>query len=223
MLFEYPAKAAYGKILPKNKIYEHASPSRSVRDLFVEQVDQIIWKFKLAPETINVPATNAVPEIQIFSITLKGDSLKEDILRCIDGAIPFPILFELTHGARCKMVAAYKRPSEADSRKWVVGNYFASEWLPADTQRVRLPVALDLASLYSALLSSLLPHAALPGEGMSARIGRIELIRQRQREVDKLTSQLEREKQFNRKVEINANIRNLKSEIAALSSAGQVA
>ena len=54
----------------------------------------------------------------------------------MDQAIAFPILFEITvptsgtatssgrAHARIRTSAAYKRPSEADSAKWVVGDYF---------------------------------------------------------------------------------------------------
>ncbi len=87
MLFAYPQKAAYGRVLPKTKIYQYAGASTAIKDLFVRQVDQIAWAYKLAPETINIPATKAVPEIQIFTIALKTGELKQDVLRCIDKAI----------------------------------------------------------------------------------------------------------------------------------------
>ena len=54
VLFDYPKSAAFGRVLPKNKIYEHASPSTAVKDLFVRQVEQIVWQYKLAPETVNL-------------------------------------------------------------------------------------------------------------------------------------------------------------------------
>ncbi|MFZ4504556.1 MAG: DUF4391 domain-containing protein, partial [Methylovulum sp.] len=87
-LFHYPNAATLGRKLPKNKIYEHAKPSTAVRELFVSQVDKIIWQYKLAPETVNLPAKPNVPEIQIFTLALKTPELSEDVLRCIDQAIP---------------------------------------------------------------------------------------------------------------------------------------
>ena len=87
--------------------------------------------------------------------------LTEDILNCIDNAIAFPIFFEVTapasKGDRVKVITAYKRPSEADAAKWVVGDYFATNWLPADTTRSPLPVALNLASLDEQMLRQLMP------------------------------------------------------------------
>ena len=91
----YPAQAAFGRTLPKNKVYEHSGANTRLKDLFVRQVEQIVWAFKLAPETIRLPARPGVPEIQVFSLQLKTPELHRDVLRCIDGAIPFPIMFEL--------------------------------------------------------------------------------------------------------------------------------
>ena len=114
-LFAYPPNAAFGRVLPKSKIYERAQPTAKVKELFVRQVEQIVWQYKLAPETINVEGTLAAPEIQVFSITLKNDELKLDVLHCIDQAIPFPLIFELHHAGNVNPIATYKRPNEADA------------------------------------------------------------------------------------------------------------
>ena len=58
--FDYPKAAAFGRVVPKSRIYEHAGVGTALRDLFVTQVDQIVWTYKLAPETINLAATKAV-------------------------------------------------------------------------------------------------------------------------------------------------------------------
>lgn len=217
VLFDYPKSAAFGRVLPKNKIYEHASPSTAVKNLFVRQVEQITWQFKLAPETVNLKGTPAVPEIQIFSITIKTGELKNDVLQCIDRAIPFPILFELRYEGKIRAVAAFKRPSDADKSKWVVSDYFESAWLPGEVPRTALPVVFDLEALYSRLLAPLMPFPARPGEGLQACVERMEQIRSRQRELDKCEARLRKEKQFNRKVAINAELRALKQEIKTLT------
>lgn len=83
---QLPQAGRVGRTLPKNKIYEHSSANTRLKDMFVEQVEQIVWRYKLAPETTNLPAKPDVPEIQIFAIQLKTPELHHDVLRCIDGA-----------------------------------------------------------------------------------------------------------------------------------------
>jgi hypothetical protein len=217
-LFNYPKQALFGRVLPKNKIYQHAAPSPAVKELFVQQVEQIVWQYKLAPETINLSAKPGIPEIQIFDISLKSPNLDEAVLRCIDKAIPYPIFFQLRYNDRIKMVAAYKRINEADSEKWVVDGYFASDWFPQASERQSLPVALDLGLLYEQLLRQLLPSPPRTGEALKDQIERLSLLQSKQNEYQKLEAKLHKEKQFNRKVELNAQLRTLKATLDTLKS-----
>ncbi len=222
-LYVYPEKAAFGRVLPKSKIFAFGKVSRRLKDRFAAEVERIVWQFKLAPETTNLPAGPGVTEIQVFTVCLKPGihGLTEDILRCIDDAIGFPIIFEVftrqTKGDRVKAIAAYKRPSEADSNKWVVGDYFSTDWLAGDTTRSPLPAALNLASLYEQVLRQLMPVAGKPGETLDALAERHRLMAAKQRELAKLELQLRREKQFNRKVAINAHLRAVKAEVDKLA------
>lgn len=215
--FDYPKAAAFGRVVPKSRIYEHAAVGAALKDLFVTQVDQIVWKYKLAPETTNLAATKTVSEIQVFGISLRTGKLDEEVLRAIDRAIPFPLIFELSWSGKRKAVAAFKRPSDADPTKWVVSAYFAADWAPDDAPRLPLPVALNLGGLYDALLTALMPEAAGSGEDIQARVARMEAIQAKTREVDRIKARLAREKQFNKRVAINAELRAARQELERLS------
>lgn len=214
--FDYPSAAAFGRVLPKSKVYGYAKASKKLRQLFVDQVDQIVWAYKLAPETINLDATKAVAEIQIFRISLRTAELDECILRAIDKAVAFPIIFELNHSGKSKVTAAFKRPSEADSTKWVVSEYFDSDWEPGDREREALPSSLNLAKLYEQLLGELLPDCACVDGPIEVRVERVEAVRSKQREVNRIKARLAREKQFNKKVAINAELRAVTNELKSL-------
>lgn len=218
VLFSFPAQARVARAVPKSKIYEHGPVTSVLRDKFVGQVEQITWAYKLAPETINLPARGGVTEIQVFDITQKTSELDHDVLRAIDRAIPLPIIFQLHHEQCTRMVAAYKRPSEADASKWVVDDYFASGWLPVDSPHQALPITLDLQGLYEQLLRSLLPSPARPGESLLMQLQRLNRLRSLHSEHAKLDARLHKEKQFNRKVALNAQLRKIQNEIAELSA-----
>ncbi|PKK89284.1 MAG: DUF4391 domain-containing protein [Candidatus Wallbacteria bacterium HGW-Wallbacteria-1] len=217
-LFDYPRNATFGRVVPKSKIYEHANPSASIKSLFVQQIEQIIWRYKLAPETINISATPSLPEIQIFSIILKEGELRTEALRCIDQAIPYPIIFELCFDGKVKPIAAFKRPNEADAAKWVISEYFHGGWVSVDTPRKPLPMVFDFDALYGHLLMPLMPYPTRPGEDLYNQVKRMELIGLRQRELQRCEIRLRKEKQFNRKVTINAELRDLKQELEGLTA-----
>lgn len=214
----YPKQAAFGRVLPKNKIYEHSGATPAVRDMFVRQVEQIVWQFKLAPETINLASKPGVPELQIFSIHLKTPELNHDVLRCIDGAIQFPIIFELNFENKLQVIAAFKRPSETGINHWVVSDYFSTQWTSNDSVRVAMPLALDLGVLYEQLLQRLIPLPQRQNETLAELVTRVELLRIKEKEVQKITSKLAKEKQFNRKVEINTQLRAIRQELANLTN-----
>lgn len=220
--FDYPKAALFGRVLPKNKIYEHAGASKRLKQLFVDQVDQITWRYKLAPETINLESSPAVPEIQVFAISLRSKELVDDILRAIDTSIHFPIIFELTHGNKRKAIAAFKRPNEADSGKWVVSSYFGSAWEAENGPRERMPGALNLAALYDRLITGLLPAEVATGEGLASRVTKAEAILAKRRDIARIKARLDREKQFNKKVAINAELRDATNQLKNLTAKGAV-
>jgi hypothetical protein len=236
-LYDWPRAAAFGRVIPKTKIYEHAGANTGLKDLFVREVDQIVWSHKLAPETVNLTATKQVAEIQVFRITARTATLDRDVLRAIDKAIPFPLIFEVAHGGRVRLAVAYKRPSEADSARWVVGDYFQGDWLPEDAPRAALPVALNMGALYERLLEPLvtgqtarlisgmgeapqtpfIPSEAERPVSLEGRIAHAEAIERQTREVERIKARLRREKQFNKRVAINAELRAAKQELERLT------
>ena len=243
-LTTWPRAAHFGRVIPKNKIYEHAGANTALKDLFVQQIEQIIWDYKLAPETINIPADTKTSEIQIFRINLKSSHLDHKVLQAIDKAIPFPILFELSYRDQIKLAAAYKRRSESDSTRWVIGRYFESGWQPEEAERKPLPIARNLSALYEQLLSPLVDASSTVEDrprsadrvqeappayrvsrqdgpetdnlSLEQRIALAESIEAKQKEIAKIRSRLNREKQFNKRVAINAELRDAKEKLQAL-------
>ena len=215
-MFCYPPQTLFNRVLPKSKIYAHAKPGRAVKELFVSRIGEIVWKHKLSPETLMLPARRGITEIQVFEIALKTEECEAVLLRTIDKAIPFPILFQLTHTDRICFAASYKRPSDADASQWVIEASFVLPWQFVTTERPPLPVALDLAALYDQLIRRHIPLAPRPGETLRDQVVRHLAIETKQREAQQLESRLTKERQFNRKVELNQQLRVLSAELTEL-------
>ena len=215
-LYNFPKAAAFGRMLAKSKIYDHATPTAKVKELFVKEVEKIIWSHKLSPATINLPASDGVQEIQVFSILLRTGELSQEVLHTIDKAIPSPIMFEVKYGGKIKYAASYKRPSEADKSKWVVSSYFLSDWMKEDGSAIELPVVLNMGALYQSLLTSLSPLPFRQGEKLGDLVSRVDLLRVKEREAEKVESRIKKEKQFNRRVELNRTLNALNQEIENL-------
>lgn len=215
MLYEYPKQTKFGKLVAKNKIYEHTNASTALKDKFVNQIDKITWAHKLAPETINLESSESVPEIQIFDVKLKVKDLSEELLKSIDKVIPFPIIFQLYYEDKIKIKAAYKRPSDADKAKWVIESYFETEWLDIDSPKEALPVALNLTKLYEQMIQALMPNIKGYSADVSIKdqVTHIQLYKSKEKEYEKLKAKRDKEKQFNRKAELNKQLKSLQKEL----------
>jgi len=219
-LFAYPKQAEVDRTVPKAKLYAHGKVPRRVKECFVAQVGEVVWKYKLSPETINLPASEGIMEIQVFELSLRTPELDDAVLLAIDRAIPFPMVFQLAFESQVRYSASYKRPSEVDPAKWVIEGRFETGYTERSSATLEaLPVALDLASLYHQIVRRHVPLPPRPGESIADHVARYQALEARRRQHRQLQARLALEKQFNRKVELNAALRSLTQEVEALEKA----
>jgi hypothetical protein len=219
--YRFPEKALVNRNIPKTKFYEHASISRSVKNAFVSQIQQITWAYKLSPETTNLAAVKGLFEIQVFNIQLKTHELDNGALLSIDKAIPHPIFYQLFFEDKMRVVMAYKRMNESDDTKWLIEQYLSSPWLTmSEVEQIKtpLPIALNLGGLYEQMLKALMPIPANDGENIKAQTERLSLITQKQKEIAQLESKMRNVKQFNRKVEMNNQLKTLQQQLEQLEA-----
>lgn len=182
ILWKFPEAGKFGRVIPKEKLYSQAGANAELKQLFVEQVAQIKWAYKLAESTINLAKTEQVHELEVIHIKLKAQTLDEKILIAIDKAIPHPTLFMLTRDAKYGDIregnkgevakkantseqeiayqAAHKLKilTQSNKEKWQQSAYLKSQWLVHNIQHAApLPAATSLESLYNQLLEALMP------------------------------------------------------------------
>ena len=218
-LYKFPQQAKVDRLIPKNKFYEQGKANTKLEQLFVDQVENIRWAYKLASSTIHLQDQEDLKEIQIFRVKSRVEDLDVSILSFIDKLILTPIIFEIVYQDKVKVVATYKRLNQADKTKTVIGQYYASEWLE-DHDRVELPLYLKLADLYEHFIAQILPIALSKDQENDNESVSIELQLQKsqqleslQKQLDKLKSKLRNEKQFNRRVELNKQLQDLQLQI----------
>ena len=87
-----------------------------------------------------------------------------------------------------------------------------------------MPVALDMESLYAQMLrlhmlASSFALRSRPGEALADTVERDNRIRAMRWECKRLETRLKKETQFNRKVEINAELHRSRADLANLEGA----
>lgn len=219
LLYQWPKAAEVGRVVPKTKFYGHTSLGSTVKDRFVSDVRRITWAYKLAESTINVPDSVEVPEIQVFEVAAKHDDVAEGVLAAIDKAVRTPIIFEISRGegadGTMRMSLALKQLGSGAPK---LGPYYSTDWQPVSSDRVPLPTAIDLMSMYIAILQPLIPVASRAGEKVSDVVGRLTTVRSLEREIAALERKLRNEPQLNRKVELRRTLKAKQATLVDLTS-----
>lgn len=214
LIYRWPSAAKFGKRVPKEKFYEHGTVTTAVREKFVSEVQRITWAYKLAEATVNLAGDAEVPEIQVFHIEAKGSDVPESVLMAIDNAIPFPIIFEIHRGGgetdSIRMAAAHKQLAGGVPK---LSDYYTTDWLPPNADRLALPPAISLSTLYTALLAPLLPVSACAGQNTSEIAERLKTVQKLERDIAALERKLRNEPQLNRKIELRRTLKTKQAEL----------
>jgi hypothetical protein len=221
ILFDWPAQAKLDRRIPRDRLFSSAGGGKAIRVLYEEQVERILWGWKLFERSVNLPPSNGVSEIEIFRLVLRSDRVDDRVLAHIDKAIPHPIVFEIVRhapdGNEIQMAAGYKRPSDADKSHTLTLEHWRGEWVSADAKRAPLPQSVSLERLYAGLLRSIWPHAQRSGEQLRAQAERLSAIAAQCKAVERLRLQLRRESDFARKTDINRDLRAAEAALKKLT------
>ena len=205
----FPISTEFNKRIPKQKFYENLDVSPTLHRIFVDQIRLVYWRNKLAASTLNISAGEAVTEIEVFEVRLNEPRLDEAVLKQIDKEIPYHILFILTCDGNAQAWIGYKEAIGADSFK--VNRYYHTDWMPEDELKFSVD-GLNMDEVYASLVRQVAGDAltADSGESLRESIERDEKKKLLEKQIAALESKMRRERQLNRKMEMNAELKLLR-------------
>lgn len=215
-MINIPDRALLNRRIPKAKFYEQIGVDSKLERKFIDEIDNIIWKYKLSQETTNLKPTKKVEEIQVLEISLKEKYISKEVLENIDRVIPYPILYILKYKDNIKLAIAYKERNKIDENKMVVHSYYQSEWIKEYELAVDILKGLSLEDVYDNLLRQLIPIENTLEDDIEKLIKLNEKQESLKKEIEKLEKKVKREKQFNRKVDLNIELQKKKKELEEL-------
>ncbi|MCR5137154.1 MAG: DUF4391 domain-containing protein [Oscillospiraceae bacterium] len=210
-----PRATEFNKRIPKQKFYENLSVTPVVKRVFVEQIKTIYWRNKIAATTLNLAAGETVTEVEIFEVKLNSSPLDESVLRQMDKEIPYHIIFLLEYEGKYQAWTAYKEAAASGSNAFKVGTYYHTDWLP----ETELPLKLDglsIDAVYENFVRQIAGDALEPGttdESLAESVARTERRKALEKQIAKLQANVRKEKQLNKQVQINAELKKLKKEL----------
>ena len=210
-----PKSTEFNKRIPKQKFYENLQVTPALKRCFIDQIKVIYWKNKIAAATVNLAPGKTVTEIEVFEIRLNGTELDEAVLKQIDREIPYHILFLLEYDNKFQAWIGYKEAAVSGNAAFKVNRYYHTDWMLEDQLPLKME-GLDLDAVYENFVRQAAGDAlqqAEAGENLKASIARDEEIQKLNKEIEKLQAKLRKEKQLNRQMEINAEIKSLRRKL----------
>ena len=214
-----PKTTEFNKRIPKQKFYENINVTPALRRIFVEQIKVVYWRNKIAPSTINLEAGNDVTEIEVFEVKLNRVPLDVSVLRQIDKEIPYHIIFLLEFEGKYQAWTAYKEKAGSGSSAFKVDTYYHTDWLLEDVLVLKLD-GLNMDSVYENYVRQIagdaLRVASSETESLKESVERSKQIQLLLRQIVTLQKKIRKEKQLNRQIELNAELKCLRKEISEL-------
>ena len=198
----------FNKRVPKQKFYENMNMTPAMKKVFAEQIKIVYWKNKIASTTMNLAKSKDVMEIEVLEIRLNTMQFNEKILRQIDKVIPYHILFLLEFEGKYQAWISYK---EIVNDTVKVNQYYHTAWVDEESLPCKLE-GLDMNAVYENFVRQIAGAELSADENTNLKedIEQAEEKKQIEKQIKVLQAKIRKEKQFNRKVELNNELKKLR-------------
>lgn len=201
-MIELPKECIVDKFIPKKIFYEKVSLSTNLKQEFVDKLDKIYWKYKISEDTLNISKTENVEEIEIFELTLKEKVNCQNIIKVITKNIPYIILFEICYNDEVQYAIKYN------------DDIYFTNW----NEKINFNFnGIDLNVVYENIIRSV-TNISEQNNNINVELEKSKKLKEIQRKIQRLEGKIKTEKQFNKKVELNKNILELKKQKEELSN-----
>ena len=217
----FPQATEFNNRFPKQKFYENLDVSPALHRMFVDQIKLVYWRNKLAASTLNIAAGEAVTEIEVFEVRLNDPQLDEAVLKQIDKEILYHILFILTCDGKAQAWIGYKEAAASGSNAFKVGRYYHTDWTPEDELHLSID-GLNMDAIYESLVRQIAGDKLQTdsGESLKESVERDEK-KQLEKQIATLENKMRREKQLNRQMEMNAELKKVRKELQGIIEIGK--
>lgn len=210
-MINLPSSTFVGKVVPKEKFYSKCAVNTTTKNLFVKYVEQIVWQNKLTAQTMAAEKGLLVNEIDVFEVKMKSFDCPRKLFEFIDQNLHHHNVFVLTYGDKAKLFVNFKEKEKDETFL----ESFETPWKPAAEPVFNL-FGSNMDEIYESIVRSAASDYVIASEAKQSKTSLKDYIIQNkqnakiQAQIEKLEKKLANEKQFNRQVEIRAEIRKLK-------------
>lgn len=215
-ILNFPSTTIVNKPVPKNAFYKRSSDS-SLREFLTREFEGIVWLYKLVSATLNVEDGEYVHEIDVFYCKMKEDTYSIKTFSKMDELLPRHTVFIIAHGGKFDLLMHHKEMSLAHGeQKWKCWVSELKRDVRFDSNTLNIH-GLSMDAVYNSLLSQISGLSVSTKEEYKAQADLRKQIESIQRQLVSLQKKIKAEKQFNRQMELNTEVRQLRKEVIVLT------
>lgn len=220
-LLNFPPSTEVNRSVPKTAFYRNMEMNTRLRQRFVEDVERILWLYKLAPSTLNIADGKAVHEITIFHVQLKVQEASDELFAAIDRQMPRHVLFILQCKDKFCLLMNYKEWTDQAKGTFNILKAFRTEWLTQNELKLDL-TGTTLDYIYESFAGQISGFGTANVEDTKQMLALHDEIARKRKVAESLQKRVRNERQFARQMELNSEARLLKQEIAKLEKKLQI-
>lgn len=199
-MYGLPHTTEIRKQLPKKAIYAKFELKPAQRDGFDADVSRIDIVAVVSPTTVPaVAAGEDIKEFYVLVVQLKKKDYEEKNIAMLSKLIPQNILFALQYEDQTQLAIHHTK-------------LIKSEWKPTDDTTISL-TGLNLDTVWENIIKTIGEIQVQEGKTLTEQIADDEEQKKIKVQIQSLQKQLDKEKQFNKQIEINARIKTLKKQL----------
>lgn len=199
-MYGLPHTTEIRKQLPKKAIYAKFELKPAQRDGFDTDVSRIDIVAVVSPTTVPaVAAGEDIKEFYVLAVQLKRKDYDEKNIAMLSKLIPQNILFALQYEDQTQLAIHHTK-------------LIKSEWKPTDDTTISL-TGLNLDTVWENIIKTIGEIQVQEGKTLTEQIADDEEQKKIKAQIQYLQKQLDKEKQFNKQIEINAKIKTLKKQL----------
>ena len=150
----------------------------------------------------------------MFEVKLNSQILDDSFLCQIDKEIPYHILFILTCDGKSQAWIGYKEAAASGSNAFKVNRYYHTDWMQEDELHLGID-GLNMDAVYESLVRQIAGDKLQTdsGESLKESVERDKKKKQLEKQISALESKMRKEKQLNRRMEMNAELKKLRRDV----------
>lgn len=235
-----PGDARVEQRVPKKLMLEQGAPTAADKRAIQDGIEELFWVAALKPTNVGVPAfrddAREYLEVAVLTAAFRQGAKASRLVELVHRAIPYPLVLVSACGEACTVSVAHKRWSQGEAGKVVLDEGYpqmapiaadgsaeagfldslAVGGLPRGSMFALYQGWVDrVAALEAARITGVFAVPGATGEGGAVRDG-LEAHKAMERELVGLRARAKKEKQINRRVELNLEIKRVEGEMAAV-------